>query len=94
MLRATVLALGGLCCAGAALGLLLGAGGGMLGLLAFGLLILGGTLFERRYHRNLTAPPGPGWERTQEVFQDPSSGELLEVWYNPITGQRRYVSRK
>ncbi len=94
MLRAVVLALGLLCCAGSVVGLALGAGGGMLGLLVFGALLLTGTLFERHYHRNLSAPPGPGWERTGERFKDPASGEDLEVWYNPRNGERRYVTRQ
>lgn len=94
MLRAVVLALGLLCCAGGAVGLALGAGGGMFGPLILGLLILAGTLFERHYHGNLTAPPGLGWERTEESFKDSSTGEILEVWYNPHNGQRRYVTRQ
>ena len=94
MLRAVVLALGLLCCAGGVLGLALGDWGGMLGLLVFGALLLAGTLFERHYHRNLPAPPGPGWERTGESFKDPASGENVDVWYNSQSGQRRYVIRQ
>ncbi len=66
----------------------------MLGPLILGLLILAGTLFERHYHRNLARPPGSGWERTEESFKDPSTGEILDVWYNPRDGQRRYVTRR
>jgi hypothetical protein len=39
----------------------------------------------------LTAPPGPGWVRTEERFVDPSSGETLEVWFDPKSGERAYV---
>ena len=39
----------------------------------------------------LTAPPGPGWVRTEERFVDPSSGETLEVWFDPTSGERAYV---
>ena len=39
----------------------------------------------------LDAPPGPGWVRTEERFADPSSGETLEVWFDPQSGERVYV---
>jgi hypothetical protein len=41
--------------------------------------------------RPLDAPPGPGWVQTQERFVDPSSGETLEVWFQPQSGERTYV---
>lgn len=94
MMRAIVLAIGLLCCAGGVLGVTLGGAEAGIGFLVFGLLILAGTLFERHYHRNLTALPGPGWERMEERFKDPSTGEILDVWYNPQSGERRYVTRQ
>lgn len=39
----------------------------------------------------LDAPPGRDWVRTEERFVDPSSGETLEVWFHPGTGERAYV---
>ena len=36
-------------------------------------------------------PSGPGWELTDERFVDPTSGEVLVVWYCPRTGERVYV---
>ena len=39
----------------------------------------------------LDAPPGPDWTFTGERFRDPQSGEMLEVWYCPRTGERAYV---
>lgn len=30
------------------------------------------------------------FERTDEVFTDPTSGQLTRVWYDPISGQREY----
>ena len=50
--------------------------------------------FFRRggYKRHpLDVPPGPDWRFTGERFLDPPSGELLEVWYSPRTGERAYV---
>ena len=42
--------------------------------------------------RPLDAPPqGADWRFTGERFLDPPSGELLEVWYSPRTGERAYV---
>ena len=39
----------------------------------------------------LDAPPGKDWSFTGERFLDPPSGETLEVWYCPRTGERAYV---
>jgi hypothetical protein len=39
----------------------------------------------------LDAPPGRDWTFTGERFVDPKSGELLEVWQQPRTGERAYV---
>jgi hypothetical protein len=41
--------------------------------------------------RPLDAPPGPDWVKTDERFVDPSSGETLDVWFHPGSGQRAYV---
>jgi hypothetical protein len=51
-----------------------------------------GLAFERfRYKPVLDAPQGEGWERTDERFVDPSTGETLTVYYHPATGKRAYV---
>ncbi len=39
----------------------------------------------------LDAPPGPDWVATDERFVDPSSGETLDVWFHPPSGERAYV---
>jgi hypothetical protein len=41
--------------------------------------------------RPLDKPPGPGWESTPERFVDPQTGETLDVWFCPRTGERAYV---
>ena len=41
--------------------------------------------------RPLDAPPGPDWSFTGERFLDLPSGEMVEVWYCPRTGERAYV---
>jgi hypothetical protein len=60
--------------------------------LGLGGLIVLGTVFERwRYRRN-DASPGAGWEATGERFEDPETGRTLQVFYDPRSGERRYVS--
>lgn len=55
-----------------------------------GLLIVGGILFERKGY-SLRAKRSPGtWQRTGERFEDPTSGRVVEVYYNPETGERDY----
>ena len=57
-----------------------------------------GTLFERFYYRGgpwsgrSPAPGGP-WEPTAERFRDEETGALVTVWFNPATGERRYVDQ-
>lgn len=62
-------------------------GGGMA------LLVLVWALFRTGGYkrRPLDAPPGLGWELTDERFVDPSSGETLDVWFQPQSGERAYV---
>ena len=59
--------------------------------LAFGVIVLIGTLFERRY-RGTQEPRNGNWQRTDEQFIDPTSGESVEVMFDPSTGERRYVA--
>lgn len=61
---------------------------------AFGLgvVIVLGTVFERwRYHPR-HARPGTRWEPTGERFEDPETGRTVQVFYDPGSGERRYVS--
>jgi hypothetical protein len=54
-------------------------------------LVLGfviASFFVRR-HRESNRP-GPGWQRTDEVFNDPSTNRLMRVWLDE-SGERRYV---
>jgi len=41
-------------------------------------------------------PPGtaldPRFQRTDEVFTDPTSGHVMRVWLDPTNGERRYVA--
>jgi hypothetical protein len=56
-------------------------------------LVLAWLLFRSGGYkrRPLDAPPGRDWTFTGERFIDPQSGELIEVWLEPRTGERAYV---
>ena len=56
----------------------------------YGLLLVGGILFERYQYRPNVSRRGP-WQPTGERFVDPGTGKLMEVLYNPETGERDYV---
>ena len=62
-------------------------------LLGFAALVLLTTVFEAWRYRKGPAPQGAQWQHTDEKFADPISGEELEVQYDPVSGERRYVSR-
>jgi hypothetical protein len=61
--------------------------------LALGAIVLFGMLAERWRYRRIEAPPPKGdWQRTDERFIDPSTGDAVEVMFDPRTGERRYVA--
>jgi len=90
MLRLLVLALGGIAVAAGALLVASGTRGAGIYLLCLGAAIILGTAFERWRYRN-APPPGARWERTAERFEDPATGETMEVHYDRASGERRYV---
>jgi|SRR6185437_11367257 len=90
MLRAGVLLLAfALACGGAWLHFV-GEKGAGLKLLCAGVVIFAGVLFERWRYRKKDLP-GANWQPTGERFADPQSGEVMEVLYDPTSGERRYV---
>ena len=57
-----------------------------------GILLILGTLFERwRYTQSGNETGGKRWESTGERFTDPTTGRIVEVMYDPVTGERRYI---
>jgi len=60
--------------------------------LVIGVVVLIGTLFERWRYRRIEAPLNGQWQRTGEQFIDPSTGDKVEVMFDPGTGERRYVA--
>jgi hypothetical protein len=61
-------------------------------ILIWGVLIVGGVVFERVRYKPLerTAPAGD-WVRTTERFIDDATGAPVTVWLDPKTGERKYV---
>jgi hypothetical protein len=45
----------------------------------------------RRGHGEAAAP-GPGWIATAERFRDPTSGRVMRVWIDAVSGARHYVA--
>lgn len=60
-------------------------------LVATGLLLFG-VAFERvRYGAARRRPAGASWQETPERFIDDETGRPVTVWFNPASGERRYV---
>jgi hypothetical protein len=60
--------------------------------LVIGVIVLIGTLFERWRYRRIEEASNGRWQRTDERFIDPTSGDPVEVMFDPRTGERRYVA--
>ncbi len=61
-------------------------------LLFVGVAVCLGTVFERWRYRPHEGRPDERWQRTGERFEDPQTGKTIEVFYDPRSGERRYVS--
>jgi hypothetical protein len=94
LLRAALLAIGGVMLAGAAFGALFGCRlAAVIPLAVWGAILAGGVLVERWRYQGLTDNhPGRDWQATPERFVDPETGRLVTVFFNPATGERRYVA--
>lgn len=86
--RTTALVVGGLMAGG---GIALGvfADGGWM-LAGVGALVIASVLVERRY-RGASGEASANWQRTGEREVDSETGEPIEVWFDPLTGKRRYL---
>ena len=67
------------------------AGGGPM-VAVFGALLMLTAALEPIYGRANGRPAGSGFRPTEERFVDPETGELVTVWFDPSTGERRYVT--
>jgi hypothetical protein len=88
MLRTVIAIIGGLCAIAGILLLVTPSHSG-LPLLIIGILIVLSLFFEGRY-RTAKVTNAETWEPTGEKFIDPGTGRLVEVDYDPKTGERRY----
>jgi hypothetical protein len=88
--RIAVLALGALALGGGTVLTVLTGGG--VGLMILGGVIIASVGLESRYGRPgaPTDVPPHAWELTNEKFVDDETGRVLEVWIDPLTGERRY----
>jgi hypothetical protein len=64
-----------------------------LQILVIAAIVFLGTAFERWRYRKAAVPHGAQRQHTEERFADPISGEEMEVQYDPVSGERRYVRR-
>lgn len=55
-----------------------------------GLIVLSAMLFERQRYRARVDRTQGHWQPTGERFVDPTTRRLMEVFYNPATGERDY----
>ena len=62
--------------------------------LSIGAIVLIGTLFERWRYRRIEEASNGRWQRTDEQFIDPTTGDPVQVMFDPRTGERRYVAGK
>ena len=91
MLRRLLIAYGVLCLIGAGILLVAHVTIALVIYLAInGLIITGGILLERSSYRSKADRTQGNWQSTGERFNDPTSGKLIEVYYNPQTGERDY----
>jgi hypothetical protein len=64
-----------------------------IGPVVIGAVIVLAVLVERYVYKPIgDEAPGAAWNKTAERFADPRSGRSVAVYYNPRTGQRRYVA--
>lgn len=92
MLRKVIIAYGLLCLLGAAI-LLFGVHATLwlvFYLAVNGLIVVGAMFFERKRYRARVNRTDGYWQPTGERFVDPASSQLMEVYYNPATGERDY----
>ena len=60
-------------------------------LLILGIVVALTAALEPIYGRAAAKPVNSGWRPTDEKFVDPDTGQVVTVWFDPDTGERRYV---
>lgn len=59
--------------------------------LIWGAIVTIAVLCERWRYRRIEGSNGAHWQPTGERFEDPETGNTVEVLYDPVTGERRYT---
>lgn len=92
MLRRVIIGYGLLCVIGAAVLLFLvhAALWLVVYLAVNGFILVSVMLLERKRYRTQVDRTRGHWQSTGERFVDPTTGQLMEVFYNPATGEREY----
>ena len=75
-------------------GIAMSASGSGFFLLIFAVVVIVAALLEPIYGRTVGRPSGRNWRPTDEKFVDPETGQLVTVWFDAATGERRYVSNE
>lgn len=75
-------------------GIAVWATGGGFFLLILAAVVIVTALLEPIYGRTVARPMGSRWRPTDEKFVDPETGSLVTVWFDPSSGERRYVDDK
>ncbi len=88
--RIAALVIAGLAAMGGVLMRVFNADGGGFPLFVFAALIGLGTVFDAGYLAKRRDLRG-AWQRTAEREVDHQTGQILEVWYDPVAGERRYL---
>lgn len=55
-----------------------------------GCIVVSAVFLERKRYRAHVDRTQGRWQPTGERFVDPATGRLMEVFYNPATGERDY----
>lgn len=61
--------------------------------LIWGVILVIAVLFERWRYRHNEHIHDRQWQVTGEIFEDPETGQTMEVHYDPVSGERRYVKK-
>lgn len=66
--------------------------GGGPALLLIGVAAIVTAIAEPIYGQAKGPPKGSNWRPTDERFVDPETHKTVTVWFDPATGERRYVA--
>ena len=62
--------------------------------LIWGAIVVIAVLCERWRYRRIELSKGGQWQPTGECFEDTETGQTIEVLYDPVSGERRYVKEQ